>query len=99
MLGATSRWSWPRPSSFDLEARRVALRAVAEDIPAPPSLDYDSLIVAGGSRYSYFGHDDWHPYAPELKSLEGALDIRSRILSALEAAEWEPDPEQNATRG
>jgi NADH:ubiquinone reductase (H+-translocating) len=43
-------------------------------------------------RVGYFGHDDWRQHAPELKSLEGALEIRSRILAALEAAEWEPDP-------
>jgi NADH dehydrogenase len=81
-------------AGFDLTARRVALRPVAGGVPAPGALEYDSLIVAGGSRYSYFGHDDWHAHAPELKSLEGALDIRSRILTALEAAEWEPDPER-----
>jgi NADH dehydrogenase len=79
---------------FDLGAKQVRLRSVAEEIPAPGSIDYDSLIVAGGSRYSYFGHDDWHAFAPELKSLEGALDIRSRILTALEAAEWEQDPDR-----
>jgi NADH:ubiquinone reductase (H+-translocating) len=80
-------------SGFDLAQRRVELSPVGE-IPAPSFLEYDSLIVAGGSRYSYFGHDEWREHAPELKSLEGALDIRSRILSALEAAEWEPDPER-----
>jgi NADH dehydrogenase len=80
-------------SGFDLAQRRVVLSSVGE-IPAPAFLEYDSLIVAGGSRYSYFGHDEWRAHAPELKSLEGALDIRSRILSALEAAEWEPDPER-----
>jgi NADH:ubiquinone reductase (H+-translocating) len=80
-------------SGFDLAQRRVELSSVGE-IPAPAFLEYDSLIVAGGSRYSYFGHDEWREHAPELKSLEGALDIRSRILSALEAAEWEPDPER-----
>jgi NADH dehydrogenase len=80
-------------SGFDLARRRVELRSVGE-VPAPASLEYDSLIVAGGSRYSYFGHDEWREHAPELKSLEGALDIRSRILSALEAAEWESDPER-----
>jgi NADH:ubiquinone reductase (H+-translocating) len=83
-----------RATGFDLAARRVDLSPVAERVAAPEALEYDSLIVAGGSRYSYFGHDDWHRYAPELKSLEGALDIRSRILTALEAAEWEPDPER-----
>jgi len=80
-------------SGFDLARRRVELTSVGE-IPAPDALEYDSLLVAGGSRYSYFGHDEWREHAPELKSLEGALDIRSRILSALEAAEWEPDQER-----
>ena len=50
--------------------------------------------MAGGSAYSYFGHDDWAPYAPELKSLEGALDLRARILTAFEAAEVETDEER-----
>jgi NADH dehydrogenase len=80
-------------SGFDLDARRVELREAAPDVPAPRHLEYDSLIVAGGARYSYFGHDEWQALAPELKSLEGALDIRGRILAALEAAEWEPDLE------
>jgi NADH dehydrogenase len=47
--------------------------------------------VAGGSRYSYFGHDDWREHAAEVKSLESALVARSRLLSAFEAAEAEPD--------
>jgi NADH dehydrogenase len=81
-------------TGFDLQGRRVELRQAAPDVRAPPSLDYDSLIVAGGSHYSYFGHDDWQAAAPELKSLEGALEIRSRILEAFEAAEWEPDAER-----
>jgi NADH dehydrogenase len=81
-------------TGFDLRSRRVELRPAAKGVPAPAAPEYDSLIVAGGSAYSYFGHDDWHPHAPELKSLEGALDIRSRILTALEAAEWEPDAER-----
>ena len=56
------------------------------------ALGYDTLIVAGGSRYSYFGHDEWQAHAPELKSLAGALEIRSRILAAFEAAEVETRP-------
>jgi NADH dehydrogenase len=81
-------------TGFDLQARRVVLRQADPDGPAPASLDYDSLIVAGGSQYSYFGHDEWQAAAPELKSLEGALEIRSRILAALEAAEWEANAER-----
>jgi NADH:ubiquinone reductase (H+-translocating) len=81
-------------TGFDLDARKVLLRRASEHVASPSSIEYDSLLVAGGSRYSYFGHDDWHRFAPELKSLEGALDIRSRILTALEAAEWERDAER-----
>ncbi len=75
---------------FDLEARELHLRPVA-GIPAPRAIHYDTLIVAGGAHYSYFGHDDWSEYAAEVKSLESALVVRSRLLSAFEAAEMEPD--------
>jgi NADH dehydrogenase len=50
-------------------------------------LNYDYLILAAGARHSYFGHDEWEPYAPGIKSLEEALDIRTRVLLAFEAAE------------
>src|SRR4051794_24846119 len=76
--------------AFDLDARRVTVDNLPND-GSRAELEYDVLVVAGGSRYSYFGHDDWAPYAPELKSLAGALDLRSRILSAFEAAELEDD--------
>jgi NADH dehydrogenase len=56
-------------------------------------LAYDTLIVAGGSAYNYFGHDEWRPLALEVKSLESAIEVRARILRAFEAAELEPDPE------
>jgi len=75
---------------FELDAREVHLRPV-DGLPAPASLRYDTLIVAGGSRYSYFGHDDWREHAAEVKSLESALVVRSRLLSAFEAAEAESD--------
>jgi NADH dehydrogenase len=79
----------------DLVARRVGLRDVALGT-APEALDYDTLIVSGGSQYSYFGHDEWQEHAAELKSLEGALTIRRHILAAFEAAELEPDPARQA---
>jgi NADH dehydrogenase len=53
---------------------------------------YDHLIVASGSSHAYFGHDDWAPRAPGLKTLEDALEIRRRILLAFECAERESDP-------
>jgi NADH dehydrogenase len=80
-------------TGFDLARREI----VVGDLPNGEGeirLGYDTLIVSGGSRYSYFGHEQWQAHAPELKSLVGALDIRSRILSAFEAAEVEVDPER-----
>ena len=50
---------------------------------------YDYLIVAAGATHAYFGHDDWRPYAPGLKTLEDALEIRGRVLGAFETAERE----------
>ena len=69
---------------IDLGARRVAL--------ALGSLDYDFLVVSTGSTHAYFGHDDWAQRAPGLKTMDDALTIRRRILSAFEAAERESDP-------
>ena len=80
-------------TGFDLERREVILRS-AGGLPAPEPVPYDTLIVAGGSRYSYFGHDEWREYAAEVKSLESALTVRGRILSAFEAAELETNPER-----
>jgi NADH:ubiquinone reductase (H+-translocating) len=80
-------------AAFDLAARQVHLRSVA-GVPAPDSVPYDTLIVAGGSRYSYFGHDEWAEYAAEVKSLESALMVRGRILAAFEAAEEQADPDR-----
>jgi NADH:quinone reductase (non-electrogenic) len=78
-------------TGFDLERHEVLLGGLPHG-EERSRVEYDTLVVAGGSRYSYFGHDEWQAHAPELKSLAGALDIRSRILAAFEAAESEPDP-------
>lgn len=55
-------------------------------------LAYDYLVLATGGRTTYFGHDDWEPFAPGLKSLDDAIEIRRRVLLAFEAAEKEKDP-------
>ncbi len=65
-------------------ARRVVL--------ADGVLPYDYLIIATGATHSYFGRDDWEPFAPGLKSVEDALEIRRRFLLAFEVAERQPDP-------
>jgi NADH:ubiquinone reductase (H+-translocating) len=80
-------------TGFDLDARTVMLGRLANGATAE-AIPYDTLVVAGGSQYSYFGHPEWEAYAPQLKSLDGALDIRTRVLGAFEAAEVEDDPER-----
>lgn len=57
----------------------------------PEPLAYDTLIVAAGSTFNYFGHDQWQHLAPGLKSIEDALTIRTRMLKSFEAAELESD--------
>ena len=58
------------------------------------SIPYDTLILATGARHAYFGHDEWEPFAPGLKTLEDATTLRRRILVAFERAERETDPEK-----
>lgn len=65
-------------------------RVVLSDGEAP----YDTLIVATGSGHHYFGHDQWEPHAPGLKTIEDATAMRSKILLAFEAAERETNPER-----
>jgi NADH dehydrogenase len=73
-------------TAIDSGAREVLL--------ADGRLPYDYLIVATGARHAYFGHDEWEPNAPGLKTLEDAIEIRRRILLAFERAERETDPER-----
>lgn len=75
-------------TAIDRAARKLAL----ED---GTSLDYDYLVVAAGASHSYFGKDEWARFAPGLKSIEDALDMRRRILLAYEAAEREESPEKH----
>ncbi|GAC1667646.1 MAG: NAD(P)/FAD-dependent oxidoreductase [Steroidobacteraceae bacterium] len=60
------------------------------------SASYDTLVLATGARHAYFGHDEWEPYAPGLKTLEDATAIRRRILLSFERAERETDPARRA---
>ena len=71
--------------------RRIDVAAKVVETDHGP-LPYDALILASGSTHSYFGHDDWAPYAPGLKDVEDAFEIRRRVLVAFENAEQEPDP-------
>jgi len=71
-------------STIDVPARRVTLTDGSQ-------IAYDYLIVATGAHHSYFGHNEWEPLAPGLKSLEDAVEIRQRVLLAFERAERETD--------
>jgi NADH dehydrogenase len=75
--------------AIDAGARQVRFKDGA-------ALPYDHLIVAAGTTHSYFGRDDWARFAPGLKTLDDALEIRRRILLAFEAAEKADDPLQQA---
>ena len=75
-------------TALDLKARKVVLRDGA--------LDYDYLVVATGATHSYFGHEEWEAFAPGLKTLEDAVEIRRRVLLAYELAERGADPARRA---
>ncbi|AZO14854.1 NAD(P)/FAD-dependent oxidoreductase [Mesorhizobium sp. M2A.F.Ca.ET.043.05.1.1] len=68
---------------------RAGKRVLLQDGSSVP---YDTLVLATGARHAYFGHDEWEPFAPGLKTLEDATTIRRRILLAFEQAERETDP-------
>jgi NADH dehydrogenase len=98
---ATSEIAWPirhllrrrrevttllgQVTGLDTSARVVLL----EDGGSVP---YDTLVLATGARHAYFGHDEWEPHAPGLKTLEDATGIRRRVLLSFEQAEREADP-------
>src|SRR5206468_3361046 len=102
---ATSEIAWP--IRYLLRGRRevttlfanvngvdaAAKRVLLDDGDA---LSYDTLVLATGARHAYFGHDEWEPFAPGLKTLEDATTIRRRILLAFELAERETDPRRQA---
>src|SRR5690348_13855419 len=78
------------------EATRIDSARQAVVLDSGEELAYDHLIVATGATHSYFGHDDWAPYAPGLKTLDDALEIRRRMLIAFECAERETDAAKRA---
>src|SRR3954464_5119811 len=82
--------------AIDATARRVVLDAGPGPSAAVPGdaghyVPYDFLIVATGAAHAYFGHPEWETFAPGLKTLDDALEMRRRVLLAFEAAEREPD--------
>ena len=75
-------------TGFDLQAKTVT---AVRPLGAPLSVPYDSLIVAAGATGSYFGHDEFARFAPGMKTVDDALELRGRIFGAFEMAEMEED--------
>ena len=102
---ATSEIAWPiryllrdRPEVTTLFANVCGVDAAGKRVELDDggSIPYDTLILATGARHAYFGHDEWEPFAPGLKTLEDATTLRRRILVAFERAERESDPDKRA---
>jgi NADH dehydrogenase len=85
---------WGEVSAIDLKAKTVTSRLMGMQTVTP----YDSLIVAAGAQQSYFGHDNYATFAPGMKSIDDALELRGRILGAFEAAEVATDPAERKRR-
>jgi NADH:ubiquinone reductase (H+-translocating) len=102
---ATSEIAWPiryllrdRPDVTTLFANVNGVDAANKRVLLEDgdTVAYDTLVLATGVRHAYFGHDEWEPFAPGLKTLEDATTLRRRILVAFERAERESDPEKRA---
>ncbi|WP_457585713.1 NAD(P)/FAD-dependent oxidoreductase [Ensifer canadensis] len=100
-LIATSEIAWPirnlyrdRPEVTTLLAEVTGVDAGARTVSLKggQTIDYDTLVITTGATHAYFGHDEWEPVAPGLKTLEDATTIRRRVLLAFEQAELEEDP-------
>ncbi|WP_037150997.1 NAD(P)/FAD-dependent oxidoreductase [Rhizobium freirei] len=100
-LLATSEIAWPirnffrdRPEVTTLLAEVVGVDSEAHQVLLKNGqrIPYDTLVLATGATHAYFGHDEWEPVAPGLKTLEDATTIRRRVLLAFEQAEMESDP-------
>ena len=85
---------WGEVDGIDLTARTVHSHLMGLETVTP----YDSLIVAAGAQQSYFGNDDYAAFAPGMKSIDDALELRGRILGAFEAAEVATDPAERERR-
>lgn len=102
---ATSEIAWPIRHLLRKRKEIATLLATVEGVDIAgrrvllddgSTVPYDTLVLATGARHAYFGHDDWEPFAPGLKTLEDATTVRRRILLAFERAERESDPQRRA---
>jgi NADH:quinone reductase (non-electrogenic) len=93
-IASSIRWILRRQRNVEVllgDVTRIDAAARTVTLADGATIRYDYVIVAAGATHAYFGHDDWQRYAPGLKTLEDALEIRRRVLLAFERAEREPD--------
>jgi NADH:ubiquinone reductase (H+-translocating) len=102
---ATSEIAWPIRYLVRKRQEVTTLLGVVSGVDVPGRnimlqdgavVSFDTLVLATGARHAYFGHDEWEPFAPGLKTLEDATSIRRRVLLSLERAERESDPVRRA---
>jgi len=96
-IASPIRWILRHQANVEVllgEVVRIDPAARTAHLADGASLVYDYAIVSAGATHAYFGHDDWRPFAPGLKTLEDALEMRRRVLLAFERAERESDPER-----
>jgi len=94
-IASPIRWILRRQANVQVllgEVQRIDPAARLAHLTDGATIPFDYAIVAPGTTHAYFGHDEWRPHAPGLKSLEDALEIRRRVLLAFERAEREADP-------
>jgi NADH dehydrogenase len=99
-IAAPIRWILRRQRNVEVllgEVQRIDAARKVVHLADGADISYDYLIVAAGSTHAYFGHDAWQHFAPGLKTLEDALDVRRRVLLAFEKAEREPDAARRTT--
>jgi len=97
-IAAPIRWILKRDSNIEVLLEEVVDFNLEQTkvITKQQALDYDFLIIASGATHAYFGHDEWEPFAPGLKTIEDALEIRRRVLLAFELAERQENERQTA---
>ena len=94
-IASPIRWILRRQANVEVllaDVDRIDPDAKVVQLAGGVRIPYDYVIVAAGATHAYFGHDDWRAWAPGLKTLEDALDIRRRVLLAFENAEREANP-------
>ena len=100
-IASPIRWILRRQRNVDVllgDVARIDPAARTAHLADGAAVAYDYAIVSAGATHAYFGHDDWRGFAPGLKTLEDALEIRRRVLLAFERAERERDPARRAAQ-